>query len=100
MSALKNELKKAFCIVSIAVSAPIMLGSGAWFYDEVTTPTEEKYEMGGLNLTVPAGIFFLGSTCAFAGGIMRLQQFGREEGKKTKENDSQGVDNNVNEPKP
>lgn len=89
---MKNKLKKAFCIVAIAGSAPLMTLSAPWFYSELTTPTEEK---GGYDWTIPAGGMFLASTAIFAGSTRRLYKYGVEDGN----NKNVGNSSSGNEPK-
>lgn len=53
-----KKLNKTFFAAALVLSAPLPIASGLWFYDEVTTPQEEKLDMGGVDMTLPAGVLF------------------------------------------
>ncbi len=53
-----KTLSKGFFAAALVLSTPLPLATGAWLYDEVTTPTEEKMENGGVDMTLPAGLLF------------------------------------------
>ncbi len=53
-----KKLNKTFFAAALVLTSPLPIATGLWFYDEVTTPQEEKLDMGGVDMTLPAGVLF------------------------------------------